>query len=192
MHRLTTNGHARTLLLIVSLAFNFGVCVAVAVQRAGEPTAKPRGGEDRTHHGHWSGKLGLSGEQSAAVAASRERLSEELRELRSAMYAESETLADLLITPDPNMETISEQVEQVAAIRDQIQWRIVGHYLTIRTVLEPEQLEAFKDFVRRGLSKYGHGGSFGGKAREDRDKRPRHPYRGQGDVDATVEKRSDD
>ena len=178
MRRLTVNGKAKTLLLIVSLAFNFGVCVALAVQQRGEERWKPRFGDGR-HHREWlSNRLNLSADQTAVVAASKEKLFEGLRGLRSEMVAESEMLADLLIAPEPDMDAVSAQVEKVAAIRNRIQWRMIDHFLNIRETLQPEQLEAFKGFVRRHISGPGRGGRFGGKRSGHGEWEPRQqPHR---------------
>jgi hypothetical protein len=130
------------------------------------------------------------------MAASREELFEELHALRSAMHDESEVLADLLIAPEPDMDAISDQLEKLAAVRDQIQGRMIEHFLGVRELLDPEQLAPFKDFISRGLSRHGLGGRFGERWRDHGDRGPRHFHRdgrrrGFG-VDAADEKRNGD
>ena len=61
MRRLRLNGSGKTLLLIISLAFNFGVCIALAVQQQ-QPheQGKPRWSRDRHDRDWLAKKLNLS------------------------------------------------------------------------------------------------------------------------------------
>jgi Spy/CpxP family protein refolding chaperone len=163
MRRLIMNGNAKTLLLIISLAFNLGACLAVAVQEHGEEEPRSGRGEGRGHRERLSSKLNLSPEQTEIVSAAREQLFDELRLLKRRLHDESEVLADLLTASEVDMDTVSDQVEKVATVRNEIQWRMVQHLLSIREVLEPEQLESFKEFASRVLSRSGRGRPHEGK-----------------------------
>ena len=153
MRRLIMNGKGKSLLLIISLAFNLGACLAVAVQGRGEgPPASPQDGR-RAHRDGLCRKLNLSPEQSAVLSESRDKLFGELRALEDRQHDESVALADLLTAPQLDMDAVSRQVESVAGIRNEIQWRMVRHLLGIREVLQPNQLESFKEFATRVLSR---------------------------------------
>ncbi len=153
MRRLIMNGKGKTLLLIISLAFNLGACLAVAVQGHGEaPSRSPHGG-GRGRGDGLCRKLNLSPDQEAVLSAAREELFAELRVLEDRHRDESVALADLLTAPELDMEAVSAQVRKVAAVRDQIHWRMVRHLMSIREVLRPEQLESFKEFAGRVLSR---------------------------------------
>ena len=157
MRRLMMNGNGKTLLLIISLAFNVGACLAVAVQAHGEQPPRSKRGDGKRHCGGLADKLGLSPEQEAIISTAREALFEALRELKQRLHAESDVLADLLTACEVDMEAVSDQVERVATVRNEIQWRMVRHLLSVREVLAPDQLESFEDFAGRVLSRSGHG-----------------------------------
>ena len=172
MRRLIMNGKGKTLLLIISLAFNLGACLAVAVQGRAEEGHKPPRGEGRGHRDGLCKKLNLSPEQEAALTASRDDLFSGLRVLEGQHHEESMTLADLLTASELDMDAVSRQVEKVAAVRNEIQWRMVRHLLSIREVLQPDQLESFKEFAGRVLARSErgrpHGGEPAGHGRPDR------------------------
>ena len=164
MRRLIMNGNAKTLVLIISLAFNLGACLAVAVQVHGEEEPWSRRGEGRRHRERLSSKLNLSPEQTEIVSAAREQLFDELRVLKRRLHDESDVLAELLTASEVDMDAVSAQVEKVATVRNEIQWRMVQHLLSIREVLEPAQLESFKEFASRVLSRSGRGRPHEGKS----------------------------
>ena len=164
MRRLRLNGSGKTLLLIISLAFNFGVCIALAVQQQ-QPheQGKPRWSRDR-HDRDWLAKrLNLSEEQAAAADASRDKLFKELHELGKQVGAESDVLADLLVAPEPDANAVAAQVEKIADLRSEIQWKMIEHFRGVRQLLEPEQLQTFKEVVRRCVSGPGSGDRHGRK-----------------------------
>jgi Spy/CpxP family protein refolding chaperone len=152
MRRFMMNGKGKTLLLIISLAFNLGACLAVAVQVRGDRGADRRDDDRKRHRKHLSDKLNLSPEQEEVVAASRERLFEELRGMKGRLHEESDALAELLTADEIDSDAISEQVARVAAVRNEMQERLVEHLLTVREVLGPDQRESFREFTGKVLS----------------------------------------
>lgn len=162
MRRLMMNRNAKTMLLTVSLAFNFGLCLAMAVQGQEDQKPRPRWGDGKRHRERLSSQLNLSPAQAERLSASREQLFEELRVVKGRLRDESDVLAGLLTAPELDMDVVSDQVEKVAAIRNEIQWQMIEHILGIREMLEPEQLESLKEFAGRVLPKSGRGGRHGG------------------------------
>jgi hypothetical protein len=72
-------------------------------------------------------------------------------------------LADLLTVPEVDMDAVTAQADAIAAVRNEIQWRMLEHLLSIREMLEPDQLESFKEFADRVLSHHGPGGRHKGR-----------------------------
>ena len=175
MRRLIMNGNGKTLLLIISLAFNLGACLAVAVQASGGQPSRPQRRDDRRHRERLTEKLNLSPEQSEILSASRDELFEELDALKRRLHEESSALADLLTASELDMDAVSAQAEKVAAARDEIHWQMVEHLLSIREVLEPDQLESFKEFARKVLSRSGRGRRHGGGGAHRHDPGDRKP-----------------
>jgi len=165
MRRIIMNGKGKTLLLIVSLAFNLGACLAVAVQGRGQEQPRPPRDEGGWHRDGLCSKLNLSPEQAAVLSASRDQLFGELRALEDRHHEEGLVLADLLTAPQLDMDAVSRQVEKVAAVRNEIQWRMVQHLLSIRDMLQPNQLESFKEFAGRVLSRSERGRHGGESSR---------------------------
>jgi len=162
MRRLIMHGKGKTLLLIISLAFNLGACLAVAVRASGD-RPDPQRHDGRRHGDRPSNGLNLSPEQKEIVSAARDQLFDELRTLKDKMHEESGKLADLLTTVEVDMDAVSEQAEEVATVRNEIQWRMIQHLLSVREVLEPDQLESFKEFAGQILSRSGRGRPHGGR-----------------------------
>lgn len=146
------NARARTLLLVVSLAFNLGLCLAM-VMRSPSSTPQPKRswGDGKWRHRRMPHELDLSVEQEEKLAALRRELFERLRAAQRRLRDESDALAELLTAPELDMQAVSAQVEKVAAVRGEIQWQMIQHILGIREILEPRQLAQLKDFVGRVL-----------------------------------------
>jgi Spy/CpxP family protein refolding chaperone len=170
MRRPTVNGKGKTLLLIISLAFNLGACLAVAVKGYGGPGPQREQDHERRHRGSLTEKLGLSPQQEEVLAASREAFFAELRPLKQEIHEEARVLAELITAVQLDMGAVSAQADRVAAARNEIHQRMVQHLLSVREVLEPDQLEAFKEWASRILSRSGRG-------RPHRDKPPHHDGR---------------
>jgi len=147
------NGKGKTLLLIISLAFNLGACLAVAVQGYGGPEPTRERGHGRQHREALAERLGLSPEQEEVLAASREAFFAELHPLKQQIHEEATVLAELITAIELDMGAVSAQADKVAAARNEIHRRMVQHLLSVRDVLEPDQLEAFKELASEILSR---------------------------------------
>lgn len=163
MRPLTMNGKGKTLLLIISLAFNLGACLAVVVRAQGGELAKPQRRGGGRHHEALSSKLDLSPEQDEILSTSRELLFEELRAIKLRLHEEGAMLAELLTAAELDTQAVSDQAERVAGVRNEIHQRMVQHLVSMREVLEPDQLESFKDFASKVLSRSGRGGRHKGE-----------------------------
>jgi Spy/CpxP family protein refolding chaperone len=135
----------------------------MAVDGPEDPKPRPRWAEGRRHRERLSSKLKLSPEQTEMLSASRAQLFDEFRAVKGRLQEESDALAGLLTAAELDMDAVSEQVEKVAALRNEIQWQMIRHILSIREMLEPEQLESLRDFAGRMLSQSGRGGRHRGK-----------------------------
>jgi Spy/CpxP family protein refolding chaperone len=178
MRRLVLSRNTTTLLLVVSLAFNLGLCLAMAIQGKQEEAPRSRWDRNRRNRERLADKLNLSPEQEAVMSASREQFFEELRGTKHRLHEESDVLAGLLTAPELDTNAVSQQVETIASIRDEIQRKLIEHILSIRETLEPEQLDSLKEFAGRVLSRSGRGGRHGGGPpdRDGSDHRgPRRP-----------------
>ena len=174
MLRPIVNGKGKTLLLIISLAFNLGAWLAVAVQGYGGPEPMRERDHGRRHREALTERLGLSPEQEEVLAASREEFFAELRPLKQQVHEEAIVLAELITAVELDMGAVSAQAEKVAAVRSEIHQRMVQHLLSVRDVLEPDQLESFKELASKILSRSGRGRPHGGKSpdHEGRDGKP--------------------
>jgi len=174
MRRPIVNGRGKTLLLIISLAFNLGACLAVAVQAYGgaEPTRER--GHGRRHREALTERLGLSPEQEEVLAASREEFFAELCPFRQQIHEEASVLAELITAAELDIGAVTAQADKVAATRNEVHQRMVQHLLSVREVLEPDQLESFKELASKILSRSGRGRPHGGKSpeHESRNGRP--------------------
>jgi len=162
MRRLFASRNATTLLLIVSLAFNFGLCLAMVMRSQGGQSPKSPPGDPKSHRQRLASELNLTPEQSDALEASREQFFEQLRAAKQRLHDESDALAGLLTASELDMAAVSAQVEKVAAVRNEIQWQMIQHLLSMRDTLRPEQLEAFKNLASRVLGRSGHSGRHSG------------------------------
>lgn len=174
MRRPIVNGKGKTLLLIISLAFNLGACLAVAVQGYGWPEPTRGRGHDRRHRQALTERLGLTPEQEEVLAVSREAFFAELDPLKQQIHQEARVLAELITAAELDMGAVSAQADKVAAARNEIHQRMVQHLLSVREVLEHDQLESFKELASKILSRSGRGRPHGGKSsdHEGRDGKP--------------------
>jgi Spy/CpxP family protein refolding chaperone len=119
-------------------------------------------------------RLGLSPEQEETLAASREEFFASLRPFRQQIHEEASVLAELITAVELDMGAVSAQADKVAATRNEVHQRMVQHLLSVREVLEPEQLEAFKELASEILSQSGPGRRHGRKPSNDakRDGKP--------------------
>jgi Spy/CpxP family protein refolding chaperone len=161
------NGKGKTLLLVISLAFNLGACLAVAVQVRAAQEARPQHRERGKHRERLIGMLNLSAEQTEVLSVSRDQLFEDLRTLMRQVREESLVLADLITVPEIDMDAVTRQADAVAAVRNEIQRRMLEHLLGVREMLEPDQLEAFKEFASKVLSHSGRHGRHKGRSSKE-------------------------
>lgn len=163
MRALIGRSSGTTLLLIVSLAFNIGVCIALGVQQAEPRAERSIGGKGRRAHGPWR-ELGMSRKQSDASAEAYRALRDLLHTQREALRAASDGLADLLTAPEIDEAALEAQLEILGQVRDKTQRLMIDHFVRMRESLEPDQLDAFREMLRHRLP-------FGGG-------RPSHGRRG--------------
>ena len=150
-----------SLLLIVSLAFNIGVGVTFGVMayyRKLTPHRQPHRPGERPGRFDPLKALNLSPEQEAQMKAGREKMIERVHELRRAVKEGHRILADLMVGPEPDREAIEKQLTEIAAARQQLDRRVVEHFLNAREFLDPDQQEAFNRMIRRAFSHGGPGG----------------------------------
>ena len=72
-------------------------------------------------------------------------------------------LADLLVASESDASAVAAQVEKIADLRNEIQWKMIEHFRSVRQLLEPGQLQTFKEVVRRCVSGPGSGDRHGRK-----------------------------
>jgi Spy/CpxP family protein refolding chaperone len=158
---------AKNVLLLASLAFNFGVCLAFGMQtyaRGERPSpGRERDGErgDTRDRGprrdmrDMKEQLGLTAEQRKAFSASKDRMFDAMRDQWGVLRAESEALTELIVAPELDREAIAAQTEKVAALRATIHSGFIVHYLELRDLLGPDQIGAFSEMVRDRCSARG-------------------------------------
>ena len=132
-------------LLFSSMAFNagFGTTFAVRTYRG-----MCRDVETGACAPRLDEQLNLTPEQTALMAAARERLLRHVADLRLELGTQREALATLLQVADPDRAEIARQIEKTAALQQQIQQRAVEHLLEKRELLDREQREAFNEIIR--------------------------------------------
>ncbi|MFQ5805435.1 MAG: Spy/CpxP family protein refolding chaperone [Phycisphaerae bacterium] len=146
------------LLLIISLAFNAGFGTTFGV-RTYRHYCRGGGHGGGTSLGSLHEKLNLTPEQEARMNAAREELLQEVDELRRELSVETEALAELVTAPEPDRAAIAAQLGNVASLREQIQQRVVEHFLELKRLLGPDQREGFDEIIRRHIFRHGgHGG----------------------------------
>ena len=182
-----------SLLLIGSLAFNVGVGVTFGVQAYDRFAARERPDDGRPGRGPGRGARGprgprglemlnLTPEQKVQTDAARESFFEQVSGLRRQVREQHEALTGLMRAAEPDREAIAAQIGEISRLREQMDWRVVEHFLNVKRLLEPAQHEAFNDMIGRAFSRGGPGyGQFGGRRghhkRMEKGRRGA-PYRG--------------
>jgi Spy/CpxP family protein refolding chaperone len=143
-------------LLFSSMAFNagFGTTFAVRTYRGMCRDAQTGACAPRLDE-----QLNLTPEQKALMAAARERLLRQVADLRRELDTQREALATLLQVADPDRAEIAQQLEQTAALQQQIQQRVVEHLLEKRELLDREQREVFNEIIRHRVHPCGGPGA---------------------------------
>ena len=174
------------LVLIASLAFNAGVGMTYGVRAFRDPcpvdqrlVRDPGPGRKDTdpregRHGqrHHSGRRGeryrglhdrilrsfnLAPDVEKKLRDSRDKLFEEVGEMREQLAIESEVLADFLAAPEPSREAITDQLRAIECVRVQIQEAVIDHFLEVRAELKPEQRQTFMQMIHKHLVRPGRG-----------------------------------
>jgi Spy/CpxP family protein refolding chaperone len=165
--------------LIPSLAFNLGVIGASGYQ-ACRKWVLP--GQDcpnkHSQHGGCSGSLesmeNLTPEQSQALHAACKLLKQRNNEICRQLTAESEELVTMLMADDADARAIDRQMEVVADLRNQIQFNVIDHYMQMKGLLRPDQLDAFHELIRQAVlqqGKHPRGGRSGNGIQPCKEKR---------------------
>lgn len=148
MQRFITHRNGFWLLLIASLAFNAGFGTTFGVRTLGHRLHEDEPGGHRGPHGLHD-RLGLSPQQRIEIEASGENLFRHMDELRREMHLEQKTLADLITAAEPDDAALTAQLEKVGELHNRIQRGVVAHFLEVKELLGPEQLEVFNGMIRR-------------------------------------------
>ncbi len=174
---------AKNLLLLASLAFNFGVCLAFGMQSYGSGERPDWRGRDhvrgdRGPRHDFREQLGLTPDQRKIFSASKDRMFADMREQWAVLRSESDALTALIVAPELDRAAIAAQSTTVAALRATIHARFIDHYLDLREILAPDQIEAFSEMIRarcgnRGKPFQGPGTGPGGEDRW-KQRRSRH------------------
>lgn len=146
------------LVLITSLAFNagFGTTFGVRAFRHCDPTGE-HGAKHDLHQ-----KLNLTPEQELKMEASGQKLFAQADELHQQLYAETESLADLITAVDPDRAAIAVQQDKVSALRRELQRCFVDHLLEVKDLLSKQQMITFNEVIRQHVFQHGrHGGMRG-------------------------------
>lgn len=147
------------IVLLASLAFNAGLGVTFGV-RAYNRTSQPsqpcdrRGGGDRTggdrpgggdREGDFFEALHLTDEQRAQFKTDREQLMQSLSPFFDQLRSASKAVTDLMSAEEPDRQAIATQLDQVAAIRRQMQQTVIESVLQSMSHLDAEQRKVFNE-----------------------------------------------
>lgn len=160
MQRFITHRNGFWLLLIASLAFNAGFGTTFGVRTLGHRLHEDDSGGHRGPHGLHH-RLDLSPQQQIEIEKSGEKLFGHMDALRHEMRLEQKTLADLITAAEPDDAALAAQLEKVGELRNRIQRGVVAHFLEVKQLLGPEQLELFNGMIRRHV--FLHDGSGKGQ-----------------------------
>jgi len=156
-------GTLKTVILIASLAFNIGVCMALGKQ-AYEHYCSPERGRF-SHVGDLYKQLHLTDVQETAMHESKHAMFEDLRKLRTELGEANEQLVNLVAQSESDQDAVAEQIGRIADIRAATQQRMVEHFLEVKQTLEPDQLEAYGQIIRHWLSHSSGAGRWSGRGR---------------------------
>ena len=160
MPSLVSHRNGFWLLLIMSLAFNAGFGTTFGV-RTYRHHGQEGGHGDGTSLRNVREKLNLTAEQEAQMEAAREKLLGQIQELREKLSVEKEALADLVTVSEPDRAAVARQLDEIAALRRQIQHQVVEHFLEVKELLRPDQGEGFDEIIRRHIFRHGGHGQEG-------------------------------
>jgi hypothetical protein len=86
-----------------------------------------------------------------------------VHQIRQDLDGEIDVLTQLMAADEPDREAIAAQVGKIASLREQMDIRVVEHFLIVRPMLDPDQQETLNRMIRRAFSRGGPGrGGLGG------------------------------
>ena len=154
-------------LLLISLAFNLGFGATYGTRTYGPVGGWRRGPEGARMRERWREPLDLTDEQKARFDEINGALMEQIGRHRQQMRDARMELADLLIETEPDPGAIAVLLDEISAIQRDAQQLVVERLLQQKRLLEPGQLEAFNEVIRREVFS---GGRMGGGMRRPGDR----------------------
>lgn len=148
MQRFVTHRNGFWLLLIASLAFNAGFGTTYGVRALGHRFDGAAAVRHPGPHGLHQ-RLGLNPQQRVDIEASGERLFAQMDEIRREMRLEHEALVGIITAAQTDHAALARHLEKVGAMRNRIQQHVVEHFLEVKELLGPEQIESFHRMIRR-------------------------------------------
>lgn len=177
------------LVLLVSLAFNAGVGATAGVKAYQHYRGEGKGHPGRVHQ-TWLAQLDLPEDEIEEIKAAEQAFMETIRELRTELRQENETLVDLLTADETDRDAVAVQLAVVSALKATVQQEVVEHFLDLRDRLtDPDQRDMLSRRMLRVFSRGQRGparfdGQHGRRQHGDRDGRePGHHGRGGHDRD---------
>ena len=159
MRSIMTGRNGLWALVIASLAFNLGFGTTFGV-RTYRHACTGKTGECKVGQALLA-SLNLTPEQQEQFAVARQRLLEQVQELRRQLTPEHEKLVDLLAAPAPDHAAIASQLDAIANLQRRIQQQVAEHLLEERSLLSPEQETNFNQFIRTSLCPLGFNAAQG-------------------------------
>jgi Spy/CpxP family protein refolding chaperone len=156
MRSLLTGRNWLWTLLVASLAFNVGFGATFGVRTYRHYCCGGGvGGAECAVRQDVLAQLDLTPEQQQGMTAARDRMLNQVDELRQQLTAEREKLVDLLTAADSDRVAIAAQLDKITAVQRQIQERVVTHVLEEKTLLTPDQQTKFNEIIRRRVCPLG-------------------------------------
>lgn len=143
----------------IVLAVGMAVMVWAATSEAGPRWGRGMGpGPYLCDHSHLSSFLGLTQEQEAQLSSLREKHFNELAPLRQQLFTKRQELRLLWADPAADQEKIIAKQKEIEQLTSQMQELHLKHWLEIRGLLTPEQIQKLSVMRGPGLM-----GGFGGR-----------------------------
>ena len=143
----------KILIICIVTSCGLGSFLVTVYARRG---SQNRFGQDQ-NRGPVAAWLNLDVQQTQSVLEADPDFMEDTANLNSALEDESNKLAELMENPDTDGSQILQQVENVIAIRNQIERRVAKHVVAIRPYLLPEQRSKLFDLCARKVRRRGRG-----------------------------------
>jgi len=106
----------------------------------------------------------LPAEKQQAIREDCARIFTQVEPIHKEMAAQRQHLMDLVLADTPDQEAISAQLDSITALQRKAQALVIAHILKEKSLLVPEQREAFERMLRKRLCPraFGGRGAFGG------------------------------